>query len=261
MSRRAVWLAFGALSLGVVVVSCTGSDGDADFDATGGQGAGGDSSSTAGSKTTGGSNADAGAGQGQAGEGAPIGGQTSGNAGSPGGGSDPVGGMPGGGGDATSGGAGGAGDSRAPCASYENCEAGEFCMKQGCDDQKAGVCVASSSASPVCGCDGVTYYDGALASGAGVDVRDRGVCTGDTAVACDGECEEGLTCGQVRLRGSDCVSKIPGVCWQLPKECPVDELASFNVCESEKCLSLCEAVQNATPAVGGGLVCSILANQ
>ena len=285
MSKRALWLAVGALSLGFVVVSCTGSDGSTNFDATGGDGAGGDdasvagTSSKAGTQSTGGSNTQAGAGQGEdggnstssGGQGSGDAGSSSSNAGAPGGGTDPNGGQPGAGGDATSGGAptgnagapsgdagaGGAGSDRMPCESAKQCDPGQVCVKASCDGQKAGVC-SDAPATPVCGCDGVTYFDGTLALAAEQDVRAKGACQGDTAMACDTDCKEGLTCGIVELRNGDCQTKVGGVCWQLPKECPALPLSFYNVCGTDTCLGLCDAVKNGAHAVPGGLVCAII---
>lgn len=267
MSKRAAWLAFGALSVGLAISSCTGADGNANFENTGGDGSGGDAS------TTGATSSDAGAttagpsgGQpsGEAGSGTSPGegGMSSGaGAGQPSAGGDATfGGMPGGDAGAPSGdaGAGGAGPGRAPCESGKSCEEGEVCVKAGCDKQPEGTCM-KAPATPVCGCDGLTYYDGALAVASGIDVRNQGTCTGEDAVACEGECKgENVSCGMVELREGNCEAKVGGICWQLPAECPKLELAPYNLCGSEKCLPLCEAVREGVHAVPGGLLCAVV---
>jgi hypothetical protein len=271
---RALWLAFGALSLGFVAASCTGSDGTADFDGIGGdEGAGGDSSnpagtsSTAGKNGTGGSNTEAGAGSSEGGSGIATGGVGS-HAGAPGGGGDATsGGVPGGGGDATSGGALGEGGGRpggdaggpgdipdVPCTNIKNCAEGQVCFREGCKVDE-GVCRDAEAATPVCGCDGITYYDASLAAAASVDVGARGICSGDGAVTCEGKCEEGYTCGIVGSRGATCLGKLGGVCWSVPKECPLDDATVYNVCGTEKCLNLCEAVVEGAQAVPSALTC------
>jgi hypothetical protein len=288
---RALWLAFGALSLGFVAASCTGSDGSADFDNTAGEGAGGDSTSTAGTSSTsgkngtGGSNADAGAGVGASEGGHATGGVGSSGAGAPGGGGDATaggvpggggdatsGGVPGGGGDATSGGALGEGGGRpggdgggpsdppgVPCKNVKNCADGQVCFKEGCKLEQ-GVCADAEAGTPVCGCDGITYYDASLAASAGVDVGARGICSGDGAITCEGKCEEGYTCGIVGSRGATCLGKLGGVCWSLPKECPLDDAATYNVCGTEKCLSLCDAVTDGAQAVPSAQLCGGIIN-
>jgi hypothetical protein len=282
MSKRAVWLAGAALSLGFVVVSCTGSDGTANFDATAGDGAGGDdgsgagSSSKAGTSNTGGTMGDAGSTGAAAAS--SLGGRGSGDAGSGGTGEGGVMSNAGAGGDATLGGApggdagapgsgagapgneagaGGAGPEREPCESIKDCEEGELCVKPSCGKVAGeGVCTKAGK-SPVCGCDGITYFNGALAISESADVRNQGACKGESATTCEGECKGDNThCGIVELRGGDCEAKAGGVCWRLPAECPSDDVTLYNLCGSEKCLSLCEAVQEGIHAVPGGLDCA-----
>jgi hypothetical protein len=281
MSRRALWLACGALSVGFVVVSCTSADGSAEFDETGGTSAGGEPSTTGGTKGKGGT---AGSGGNHAPGGNEAGGGVSGEAGTSNiggdassggemglggdvsvGGDTNVAGMPGEGGTSAGeggmssgeGGTGGAPLEGEPCESVKQCQEGEYCRKAKCGDSKLGVCVMAHAPEPVCGCDGITYYSGALATAHEVDVRAAGVCATTVAVGCDEqECSKGQTCGRVQLRAGLCESKIAGVCWQLPEACP-KEPEGYNVCGKDGCVTLCSAVLAGDHAVPGGLKCSI----
>lgn len=254
MSRRALWLACGALSVGVVIISCTSSDGSAEPDEIGGSNAGGESSTAGGTNTKGGgmpSEAGApslGGSEAQGGD-MGLGGDMTG------GGDGNVAGMPGGG-NVGEGGAGGAPIKGEPCESFKDCQDGEYCRKAECGGTQVGVCVMATRANaPVCGCDGITYYTGSLATGAGVDVRAAGVCGANVALPCqEDKCSEGLTCGRVQLRGGTCDTKVAGVCWQLPEACP-KELQAYAVCEKDGCVTLCNAVLSGEQAVPAGLKC------
>lgn len=278
MSKRAFWLAGSALCLGFIATSCTGADGNVEFTDMAGTNAGGGGSTTTGATTRGGTPGNgstpgnggrqAGGTNGQAGDRSTNGGryEMGGAPSSAGSGTEQLAGRAGTGNSAGEGGASSSGEGGSagepiagkPCEDFTACKAGEYCQKPDCSEDTFGVCVSPPRASdPVCGCDGVTYFSGALARAAEADVRGAGVCSPEVALACEEEwCPEGLTCGRVELAGGDCDAEIVGVCWQLPKACPKEAAAEYNECGTENCATLCEAVANGEHAVADGWACA-----
>jgi hypothetical protein len=71
-----------------------------------------------------------------------------------------------------------------PSTSDEHCEAGQYCLGEGCSGP--GGCVSFGSEGdcgvtlePVCGCDGTTYTSAACASTRGVRIESDGMCAGE----------------------------------------------------------------------------------
>lgn len=262
MSKRVLWLAISACCLSFVAVSCGDDDDSSPSTPQGGSEnaagtgsvdeAGHGGSSTAGTKSTGADGGVPGGNEGGAPTSAGAGGSST----------------PGGGGEPTSGGGepavgeGGAGGapivSDVVCSSLTQCKKGQYCLKADCAAE-TGVCATPSGTGPVCACNGVTYYDSALAIMAGVDVAKTGICSGAGAKACGPKaaCTKGETCGTVNAgRASSCAAATPSVCWKLPAKCPTEK-ASYNLCTSDKCVGLCAAVQSGEEAIGGALACGI----
>lgn len=270
-SKRALWLAFGACCVGFVVMSCSSSDsneGGSPQD-KGGENAGGDAGDKGGSsnstsgKSGGGSDAQGGNGD------EPTAGKTSTtDGGTPGaGGNGNV--DPGVGGDASGlggdgaggapigvGGDGAGGDSgltTVECTANTDCEKGQYCRKPACGDT-TGICAAPST-GPVCGCNGITYYSGAMAAAAGISVSGNGQCT-DGAVTCGLKklCAKGQTCAGFAARGT-CATAVTSVCWELPAICP-KERASYENCESNTCGGLCSGLKASGHVATNALKCS-----
>lgn len=292
MSTRVAWLSVGTLTYGWLVVGCTGADETAVFTdpsvTSGGRNAALGGSQQAGNSAKAGDKGSGGSSSHQAGAsngGAPTGGGVSSGAGSSGdtgqsgsAGDGSIGGLPGNGGggsgQAGSGNAGQPGGAGQPgsagqagsggqsggglnCSSTAECLVhNQYCLKPACGASQ-GVCTDVVAGVPLCGCDGVTYYDGSLAIGAGRSIEGSGVCSGPGTVACqEGQCDDDLTCGRVVLRGDDCPIFLPGVCWALPALCPVNQPAPFNLCGTGKCTGLCDAVRSGKVSIGNPLQCA-----
>lgn len=167
--------------------------------------------------------------------------------GSAGSGNGDVGGMPG-----ASGGGGGGGPP--PCGSNFDCMPGWLCEKRGCD-APTGVCVpwpvfCPPDPAPVCGCDGVTYWNDCirLKSGARLEAFDQ--CR---ATACS--CEVGADCP---VPYASCSHLLPpgemcghgmGACWVLPPQCaPSADSKMWRECKPPEpgqlpgCLDTCRAI-------------------
>ncbi|MBN9165923.1 MAG: hypothetical protein J0I07_33550, partial [Myxococcales bacterium] len=104
------------------------------------------------------------------------------------------------------------------------CGPGMYCAAKNC---KQGTCVAvgtneSSNRNPVCGCDGVTYWNESVAAKNGMSIAKGGACGNDGAI-CNGivPCPNGSKCNR-RLQGADgCLGgNAQGSCWMTPSTCP-----------------------------------------
>ncbi|MBX3127467.1 MAG: hypothetical protein KF718_12165 [Polyangiaceae bacterium] len=213
-------------------LACSG----ADFSSSGPAGdAGGSTSGGSGGSGTGGAGGSSSGGSG--------GSSTGGVSGAAAGGSSGAGG---GAGVAGAGGSGGtvtacSGDDHAPCASDQ------FCDALGCG---VGVCkqkpAEGAGLNPVCGCDGVTYYNATIAARRRVSVFTAGRCPALTAVTCGEaggvECDAGLYCSY-ELSGADkcAVQEKAGICWGLPANCSTAN-PTASLCDPS-CLSVCAAIK------------------
>lgn len=133
------------------------------------------------------------------------------------------------------------------------CGPGQYCNAPGCDK---GVCAplfgkVSTERKPVCGCDGVTYWNESLAKNAGVAVRVEDACAKFVATPCaaDKPCAAGESCN---LRGNSpfvCNNLKPtGSCWKLPSVCGngIDQGFNMRDCQSDKCESECKLIKAQT---------------
>src|SRR5580658_6485981 len=116
------------------------------------------------------------------------------------------------------------------CSNDQDCPAA-FCAKSSCGASH-GRCQAppfncDDGFDPVCGCDGVTYWNDCLRQQHGVSVRTMGQCS-TYFVVCDGgadnpSCPAPASCGKLDTGFSGaCDPESPGVCWVLPETCPQD---------------------------------------
>ncbi len=234
----------------------TGADGGTGASSGNGDGGAGASSGAGGGSGAGG---DSGTG-GQAGTGGGAGsggnGGTSGSGGTLGGTS----------GEAGAGDTGAGGDPGHGCASDADCAGDtEYCNKPSCGatdgqcEPRPTSCTGAEAAfTPVCGCDGMTYYSPCVAAREGVNVTATGECPTDGAAGCT-RLEGGASCKPSRSHArcyrprDNCQgqsSPTTGVCWVLPDECP-DEPADQRYCGgtagNARCLGLCQAIDDENP--------------
>jgi hypothetical protein len=170
-------------------------------------------------------------------------------------------GVAGGGGAGVAGGGGTGGAGPVGCqwsADDDSCAPGGYCNAPGCG---AGVCTPLSATEdsqeqPVCGCDGVSYWNATIAAVHGAAVRAAGACTQPHQASCGGliyhpcpnearqYCDHGRD-DQVGCGGAD----MPGVCWAMPTQCPLIMFSQERQCVSlgGTCLNRCEAIKDETP--------------
>ncbi len=211
------------------------------------------SSGTGGAGAVGGGGADGGGGDGGT---TSAGGSsaTGGNSGGGQGGSSGGGGS-GGQGQGGQGGSGGSGPITCQWSPTSNpCPASHYCDAVGCG---TGVCVPipqtqSDQHAPVCGCDGVNYWNATVAGTHAMSVASNGECS--AAAFCGGfgslQCPSTAHyCSHIRQSSQECsVADMGGVCWGMPQQCPVILIGpQHSLCYSTPCISLCDAIKSQQP--------------
>lgn len=183
-------------------------------------------------------------------------------------GSEPIGPATGGGGMLGMGG----GDAK-PCRGNEDC-GGWLCERSGCE-ATTGYCapptvICLPDPTPVCGCDGITYWNDCIRQQTGVPLAGPGEC-GAAARDCEtgGDCGvPGASCSHLVAFGDMC-GRSRGSCWVLPPEClPSADRRHWQECglpgppgaPTAPCQTTCEAIASERPAAPpprrGGIGCN-----
>jgi hypothetical protein len=165
------------------------------------------------------------------------------------------------------------------CVEDATCGANEFCARKGCGEV-GGACeprpvICEEDAAPVCGCDGITYWNDCLRRAAGTTAMTDGEC-GPSGRLCGivlpskvppggppgpGEPAPGAeTCPQdtycARLLGPsggppvECPADAPGTCWALPAVCPTVGTGPdrWLACgPPDGCKTTCDAIRSRQP--------------
>ena len=126
------------------------------------------------------------------------------------------------------------------------CGVGRFCDAPACGP---GRCVALGATSaqtpekaPVCGCDGLTYWNASVALSNGASVRATGACP--TPISCGGlsasPCPGTAVCRMQLSNVSQCQqSDRSGECWLLPSDCGHATSVNTRRCGEATCTDEC----------------------
>lgn len=147
-----------------------------------------------------------------------------------------------------------------PCEKNEDCARDMFCARPDCK-APLGRCerrpvLCTSEFSPMCGCDGVTYWNDCLRRRAGIPLRAVGECFDVPAICGDRPtlgCPSGASCSRLVAPGEPCIAPdAPGVCWMLPDACDkaLEQGPPVQFCgggEPEPCFDACSAIQSEKP--------------
>lgn len=145
------------------------------------------------------------------------------------------------------------------CVDSAECGAGSFCDRRRCHEP-AGTCApfpvsCTDDEHPVCGCDGVTYFNDCLRRAAGVAGSEDDECGGPPA-GCAGPketCPEGAVCAKLQgFAGPErqvCGGPPKGRCWVLPATCPPPTRSDrWDECgeapEALRCIGTCSAIRS-----------------
>ena len=176
----------------------------------------------------------------------------------------------------------GPGGEATKCVENVDCSPRSFCARFDCNDL-GGACetrpvVCEEEPGPVCGCDGVTYWNDCLRRAAGVSAMRKGECSMEMALICKmdpggpapgppdpsgpplpspsgGSCPPGLYCGQLLPSptpdGPDplppkCFPGLPGTCWKLPAVCPLNGGSDrwIECGPAPGCIDTCDAIRS-----------------
>jgi hypothetical protein len=149
-----------------------------------------------------------------------------------------------------------------PCSDDDDCDDAnnaDYCMKTSCN-AAMGTCVPlgppcvgdNAVFEPVCGCDGITYWNTCTITHEGFNIASMGECTGNDRPTCtrdDGpdscpDREHAHCYRPVEMCGDP--SPDEGYCWVLPTECPDNEPQTERYCGGTggqaRCIGLCEVI-------------------
>jgi hypothetical protein len=108
---------------------------------------------------------------------------------------------------------------------------------------------------PVCGCDGVTYWNDCIRRQTGAQVEAMGECSVACACEVGSDCEVPFaSCAHLVQGGETCHSRGPGACWVLPPKCmpnpkdaPVWQECHPPDAPSPPCVDTCLAIASERP--------------
>ncbi|MBK8256575.1 MAG: hypothetical protein IPK82_28380 [Polyangiaceae bacterium] len=141
-------------------------------------------------------------------------------------------------------------------APTDPCEPGFYCKADNCG---MGQCapmgsIENGEKAPVCGCDGVTYWNDSIAKSHGMSIKTGGECGPSAAKQCGGfgglPCPDAVYCNYALKDAVECnIADLGGTCWAMPKVCEggVGFGPNTRQCGAELCKAECELIKADMP--------------
>lgn len=136
-----------------------------------------------------------------------------------------------------------------PCAAGMYCKTDNKCGKGTCVPIPAA---EANNRAPVCGCDGVTYWNASVAAKHGMSLLKNNGC-GNDSIECGGlagpNCPNGAVCNY-RVGGEQAckITDVTGLCWMPPATCPTISLTNKGVaCSGGGCDDDCKLIKSGAP--------------
>jgi hypothetical protein len=154
-----------------------------------------------------------------------------------------------------------AGHRTRPCMTNAECHKDEYCAKASCQDIMGGCThrqmFCNLDLEPVCGCDGLTYYNECWRVNRGVASSTKGECDAMavTTVTCGGPthaaCPPPAACAEL-VGDSTCPADPTFTCWVLPPVCgqnaPGELYDNWVPCgPAAPCVNTCNAIRSGVP--------------
>jgi len=145
------------------------------------------------------------------------------------------------------------------CDDDRECGPAGFCDKRTCGERR-GHCekrpaFCDGTPAPVCGCDGVTYWNDCLRKSRGQRSAFPGECPVEQAATCGEKsgrgCPPASVCAKLAPLGG-CSPDVAGYCWAVPAACPptsgVDRFVRCGPPDpAPACVDLCAAIRAGAP--------------
>jgi hypothetical protein len=142
-----------------------------------------------------------------------------------------------------------------PCADNSDCHPNEYCDKPTCGDVH-GDCrlkpnCMTNDYTPVCGCNGVTYWNDCFRKADGSSaVFEAQECSAAKTCVDASECSPSPYAACARVSSLSCpASGSTGACWVMPAVCPSGQSTTWQECSGGACLDYCGAIKSEQPAL------------
>lgn len=145
---------------------------------------------------------------------------------------------------------GGRPDVGPPCADDTDCVLPmSFCDKPGCGST-LGNCAhkpmaCGTTLEPVCGCNGVNYWNDCYRKERGITSAVAGECAAPITCSAAAGCSAfAASCALLLASTSSCSAIPSGVCWVLPSTCPAGDTSWESCSGPAVCEGFCSAIRS-----------------
>ncbi len=135
-----------------------------------------------------------------------------------------------------------------PCSANSDCMGDGFCERRACTDS-FGRCrrrpqFCPPDANPVCGCNGVTYWNDCLRQSSGIAAATLGECVNGASCATQACPDSRASCARLVSEPSECSASLESTCWVLPDVCPASAQVWQACNQGPRCSDLCGAIRS-----------------